>query len=241
MIPGPRSPSRFALATLLVTSLAACTRSEAPSPGARDSLDPGRSGPTIAAVTRAPATADDSARVDDAEAAMRAWLDAAREPGPDDTTTTRALDPQQTLCDDGHSYFPSPLLARYELTASELRGDTVVARASVTTVAEQDVDRRARDRFVARQRVRTDVLEWDVIPVDGGWAVCNGIRFGYRGSDSLTGWVPEGASLHSARVAADSLRRMYDGVRIPTSGAHAGPRANARADTRASAMTGAPR
>jgi hypothetical protein len=82
----------------------------------------------------------------------------------------------------------------------------VVARASVTTVAEQDVDRRSFERFVARQRVRTDVLEWDVIPTGEGWQVCNGIRFGYRGADSLTSWLPAGTSIATARALADSVR-----------------------------------
>jgi len=88
----------------------------------------------------------------------------------------------------------------------ELRGDTIVGRAEVVTVAEQDLDRRATDRFVARERVRTDVLEWDVLSVDADhWVVCNGLRFGYRGVDSLTTWRPEGASYTTARRLADSI------------------------------------
>jgi hypothetical protein len=79
-------------------------------------------------------------------------------------------------------------------------------------VAEQDVDRRVPNGFVARQRVRTDVLEWDVIPTDDGWQVCNGIRFGYRGADSLTRWLPEGASILTARVLADSVRTVAGAV-----------------------------
>jgi hypothetical protein len=89
---------------------------------------------------------------------------------------------------------------------TEIRDGVLVGRADVVTVAEQDVDRRATDRFVARERVARAVLEWDLVPVDdGGWAVCNGLRFGYRGSDSLTTWRPDGRSYQSARMRADSI------------------------------------
>ncbi len=98
-------------------------------------------------------------------------------------------------------------MAKWGLLSTEIRGDTVVARVVVTTVAEQDIDRRAQDRFVARTRVRTDVLEWDVVPADDGWMVCNGIRFGYRGADSLTRWIPEGSSYARAKALADSVRK----------------------------------
>lgn len=101
------------------------------------------------------------------------------------------------------------MLSRWTLLESDLRGDTVVARVSVTTVAEQDVDRRAQDRLVARVRVRSDVREWDVVPTDDGWMVCNGIRFGYRGADSLTRWTPEGSSYTRARELADSIRQAH--------------------------------
>lgn len=149
----------------------------------------------------APVSAADSSSVRDAEAAFTAWLDRSLE----------RADAMPSLpdgvCDDGGGSFPSPLLASYAVMPSQMRGDTIVARASVTTVAEQDIDRRVQNRFTARQRVRTDVLEWDVIPSDTGWLVCNGIRFGYRGADSLTTWSPQGADLGTARVLADSVRR----------------------------------
>jgi len=137
-----------------------------------------------------------------AEGAVRAFLDASRESTPD-----RAALESLTACGDGgQTYFPSTLLAGYSLLPFETRGDTIVGRAEVVTVAEVDVDRRAGDRFIARERVRSDVLEWDVIPVDDGrWVVCNGLRFGARGVDSLTTWRPEGASYETARHLADSI------------------------------------
>lgn len=160
-------------------------------------------------------TEDQRERAVAAEAALAGWLDQSREPG--QTGSIRESTARRTAridsipaaqdCSDGDSYFPSPLLAAWTLVSTSLRGDTVIARVRVTTVAEQDVDRRAQDRFVARTRVRSDVLEWDVIPTDDGWMVCNGIRFGYRGADSLTRWLPEGSSYARAQALADSVRK----------------------------------
>ena len=146
----------------------------------------------------------DSAAIRSAEGALREFFDASREGSP-----TRDSLRSLTACDDGgdsESWFPSTLLAGYSLLPFDMRGDTVVARASVVTVAEQDVDRRT-SRFTARQRVREDVLEWDVIPSDNsaGWVVCNGLRFGYIGADSLTTWSPTGASYTTARALVDSI------------------------------------
>lgn len=144
----------------------------------------------------------DAATLEVTQRVMRAFLDASRESSLDPA----ALDTLGACGDGGQSYFPTTLLAGYTLLPFETRGDTVVARVEVVTVAEQDIDRRNTNRFLARQRVRSDVLEWDVIPLDsGGWVVCNGLRFGYRGVDSLTTWRPEGASYATARQLADSV------------------------------------
>jgi hypothetical protein len=148
------------------------------------------------------ATPADSARLSAAQQALRAFLDASRESTPDPV----ALDTLAACGEGGQSYFPTTLLAGYTLLAFESRGDTIIGRAEVISVAEQDIDRRVPDRFVARQRIRSDVLEWDVIPDgDGRWSVCNGLRFGYHGADSLTTWRPEGASYETARRLADSI------------------------------------
>ena len=151
------------------------------------------------------AAAAAAAVVTSAEATLRSFLNASRE-----GSATRDSLPILTACGDdgGTSYFPTTLLAGYSLLPFDMHGDTVVARASVVTVAEQDVDRRS-SRFTARQRVREDVLEWDVIPTDepGRWVVCNGIRFGYPGADSLTTWRPDGASYQTARALVDSIVR----------------------------------
>jgi hypothetical protein len=144
----------------------------------------------------------DSGLVLAAERTLRQFLSASRESSPD----RAALDTLTTCGDAGHAYFPSTVLATFTLLPFEAHGDTVVGRAEVITVAEQDIDRRDAQRFVARERVRTDVLEWDIIPTDdGGWVVCNGLRFGYVGADSLTTWRPDGASYSTARRLADSI------------------------------------
>jgi hypothetical protein len=98
------------------------------------------------------------------------------------------------------------MLAAYELLPSRARADTVIGRAVVTTVAEQDVDRRHPGYFVARVRVRADTLEWDLVPAgDGAWVVCHGLSFGLTAPDSLTEWRPSGASRRVARALADSI------------------------------------
>ena len=98
------------------------------------------------------------------------------------------------------------MLATFTMLPATARADTVVGRAVVTTVAEQDVDRRHPGYFVARVRVRSDTLEWDVLRTNAGdWVVCNGLRFGLDAPDSLTTWRPDGASAAAARALADSI------------------------------------
>ena len=181
--------------SVLCTFFPACRGEPTPADGSRTT-----SGSPMAA--NGVSTSLDSSTLLAAQDALRAFLDASRETQRNQV----ALDSLVDCGDDARAYFPSTLLAGYTLLPFEARGDTVVGRAEVLTVAEQDVDRRASDRFVARERIRRDVLEWDVIPVSGDrWVVCNGLRFGYRGSDSLTTWRPEGASYASARKLADSI------------------------------------
>jgi hypothetical protein len=132
---------------------------------------------------------------------FEAFLDASRE----GSNAAVAVDTLTRCTGDNGTYFPTMMLAEYTVQQLESRGDTVVARASVVTVAEQDIDRRVGG-FVARQRIRTDVLEWDVYENEWGqWVVCNGLRFGYKGADSLTVWRPEGSSYRTARAMADSI------------------------------------
>jgi hypothetical protein len=146
----------------------------------------------------------DSASILEANGALRAFLEASREGSP----TQNAL-PDLTNCPGGESAAPGPMLARFALLPGALRADTIVGRAFVTTVAEQDVDRQHPGYFVARVRIRSDTLEWDVLQTERGfWVVCNGLRFGLTAPDSLTTWRPSGASAATARALADSLAAL---------------------------------
>jgi len=98
------------------------------------------------------------------------------------------------------------MLAAYELLPPRARADTVIGRAVVTTVAEQDVDRRHPGYFVARVRVRAGTLDWDLVRSGAGaWVVCHGLSFGMTAPESLAEWRPSGASRASARSLADSI------------------------------------
>ena len=178
---------------LVACIVSACAREPEVNSSADDSAV------TAAAVTTPP----DSSEVAAAEAALSAFLDASREGSP-----SRSRVPSLTACDVGDVAPPGPMLARFELLEPSFRGDTIVGRAVVTTVAEQDVDRIHPGYFVARQRVRSDTLEWDVLRGDSGeWVVCNGLHFGLTAPDSLTTWRPAGASAATARMLADSIGR----------------------------------
>ena len=146
-------------------------------------------------------TPRDSADVRAATTALGAFLDASREGSPNRGELGRL-----TACPDGGGPAQGPMLASFELLPASSRADTIVGRAIVTTVAEQDVDRQHPGYFIARLRVRRDTLEWDVLRSDaGGWIVCNGLQFGLTAPDSLTAWRPRGASAAAARALADSI------------------------------------
>ena len=98
------------------------------------------------------------------------------------------------------------MLASFELLPATARADTVVGRAVVTTVADQDIDRQHPGYFITLVRVRSDTLEWDLLRTESGaWVVCNGLRFGLDTPDSLTPWRPDGATAATARALADSI------------------------------------
>ena len=178
---------------LTVVLAAACARQPEVSSGGADSA----AAPAVAA------TPPDSADIQAADDALRSFLNASRE-----GSETRSRLPSLTSCHAGEATSPGPMLARFELLDPSFRGDTIVGRAVVTTVADQDVDRIHPGYFIARLRVRSDTLEWDVFRGDSGaWVVCNGLHFGLTAPDSLTAWRPAGASAASARILADSIAR----------------------------------
>jgi len=155
----------------------------------------------IAAVPPVAVTPPDSLALRAGSQALADFLDASREGSP-----TRDRLGALTACPDGDVVAQGPMLAKFELLPPAWRADTVVARAVVTTVAEQDVDRIHPGYFIARMRVRRDTLEWDVLRTESGdRVVCNGLRFGLTAPDSLTAWRPNGASAAAARALADSI------------------------------------
>ena len=191
-----------ALAAALALVAVACRR--APEGSADTTSGSDSVTPTISSVP------PDSAAVASALATLAAYLDASREGSGTRDDLVRLTD-----CRGGGDPLPGPMLATHEILPPATRGDTVIGRAVVTTVAEQDVDRRHPGYFVARLRVRADTLEWDVIPTgEGTWVVCNGLSFGITAPDSLTAWRPDGASYATARAVADSISRMADSARV---------------------------
>jgi len=181
--------ARFAIVPVVVCSLG-CGAEKKP---AADTMAPAE--PAVAF------TPPDSASVRQATTALGEFLDASREGSP-----TRDRLARLSACPGEAGAAQGPMLATFELLPTTSRADTIVGRAVVTTVAEQDVDRQHRGYYVARMRVRRDTLEWDVLRSESGdWVVCNGLRFGLTAPDSLTTWRPGGASRATARALADSI------------------------------------
>lgn len=186
---------RRASALAMVAAIASCA------PRGESRTDSASASPSAAA--EAAIAPPDSATMRVATDALRQFLEASRE-----GSTTRASLARLTACPWGSDAAPGPMLAAFALLPSTARADTVVGRAVVTTVAEQDVDRQHPGYFVARLRVRSDTLEWDLLrSASGDWAVCNGLQFGLTAPDSLTTWRPAGASSARARALADSVAR----------------------------------
>ena len=182
---------RWVVCLLATLALSGCARERATSADSTAAVEP------VAADVAPP----DSTTLAHAALALTAYLDASREGSP-----TRDSLPRMTACPEGGSRAPGPMLAAFEILPATARADTVVGRAVVTTVADQDVDRQHPGYFVARIRVRSDTLEWDVLRTESGdWVVCNGLRFGLDAPDSLTVWRPDGASAATARALADSI------------------------------------
>ena len=181
-------------AALLLTMTAACGRSEK---RVVESTIDAPDASVVAAVDP-----PDSATIVSAVEALGRFLEASRE-----GSATRSTVRELTACESGDDPpVAGPMLATYEILPATTRADTVVGRAVVTTVAEQDLDRRHPGYYIARLRVRSDTLEWDVMPTaTGGWVVCNGLAFGLTAPDSLTEWRPAGTSASRARAVADSI------------------------------------
>lgn len=173
-------------------ALVACVRDSKPSRSSAEAM------PAVPSVAFTP---PDTAELKAATKILGEFLDASREGSANRDRLARL-----TACPDGSGPAQGPMLAAFELLPASSRADTVVGRAIVTTVAEEDVDRQHPGYFIARLRVRRDTLEWDVLRSESHeWMVCNGLQFGLTAPDSLTAWRPKGASAAAARALADSI------------------------------------
>jgi hypothetical protein len=174
--------------------------------------------------TAAPAPATPSSPVAAAESALVTFLEHSR----DGHAGPRATADSLLGCAMADTlYQPIAMLADFRLLSSRAAGDTVVALVDVVTVAEEDADRAAADRFRATQHVAEDTVEFRMTREPSGrrrWLVCEGEQYGFWGADANTTWDPPGASRRTARALADSVYR----VRHP---ARATPRTSAAPPT----------
>ena len=111
-------------------------------------------------------------------------------------------------CDQFGSGNPELVLAKHRLLGSEMRGDTVVVRAAVVSVAQV---RLKEDGYEVEQGIRDDTLSWSVIknPSTDRWGICGFSREGpdflrIQYLDSRTTWRG-GATLQSVQRLADSI------------------------------------
>jgi hypothetical protein len=151
-----------------------------------------------------PASVPDAATAARAESTLVAFLAASRTGHRD----VAALDTLARCGSEAEAYLPASFLASYVLLPPERRGTTLIGRAVVTTVGETDRHPRAPGRFLARVRLRTDTLEWDVVAdASNRLAICNGLQFAEATPDSLTEWRPPGVSAATVQALADSVQR----------------------------------
>jgi hypothetical protein len=142
----------------------------------------------------------------DAESAAVRFLEHSRE----GHSGTRATADSQLGCAmaDGQ-YRPAEMLADFRLLGAHAEGDTVVVLVDAVTVAAEDADPSAADRFRATQRIAEDSVELRMLrgAAAGRWVVCEAPPYGLWGTDATTTWDPPGASRRSARALADSVYR----------------------------------
>lgn len=100
-------------------------------------------------------------------------------------------------------------LADFKVIGVALRGDSALATAVITTVADQ-VDRGRG--WVATPRIETDTAHWQMARSRDGerrWLVCGDAveGFGVLMVGREVRWRPATASARTARAAVDSIRR----------------------------------
>ena len=159
---------------------------------------------------RAEAEPAQSAKVGiaDAEESVRQYLENA--------VYTRVPEEEaagEEICESAATY-PLLALAKYRVLGSEMRGDTALVEAEVTSVATLDQHPHAADRYVIAQGGRTDTLHFALLRAGAtpGWRICGYARefidfFGPNDlEDSTVEWRPNRASWQTLRTAVDSVR-----------------------------------
>lgn len=146
-------------------------------------------------------------RVTAAEESVRRYLDGAV------YTRGPAEAPGEEICETAATY-PLLALAEYRVLASEMRGDTALVEAEVSSVATLTQHPRVADRYVVTRDVRMDTLHFALLRAGSTpeWRMCGYARefidfFGPDDfDDSTVEWRPAGVSWQSLTAAVDSLR-----------------------------------
>lgn len=162
---------------------------------------------TLAACSEPKAESSQPAGVAAAEESVRRYLENA-------VYTRVAADQEgKEICESAATY-PLLALAWYRVLGSEMRGDTALVEAEVSSVATLDQHPHAADRYVIKQGIRKDTLHFALLRAGAtpGWQICGYARefidfFGPNDlDDSTVEWRPKGASWQTLRVAVDSMR-----------------------------------
>jgi hypothetical protein len=119
----------------------------------------------------------------------------------------------EEICESAATY-PLLALARYRILGSQMRGDTALVEAEVSSAATLTQHPRVADRYVVTQSVRTDTLHFPLLRagLSSEWQICGYARefIDFFGPSDVNGsaveWRPRGASRHTLRTAVDSLR-----------------------------------
>jgi hypothetical protein len=128
-------------------------------------------------------------------------------------TRVRTDDGGEEICESAATY-PLLALARYRILGSEMRGDTALVEAEVSSVATLARHPGVADRYIIIQGIRTDTLHFSLLRAGptSDWRICGYARefidfFGPNDlDDSTVEWRPEDASWQTLGAAVDSLR-----------------------------------
>lgn len=146
-------------------------------------------------------------RVTAAEESVRRYLNGAV------YTRAEADAAEEGGCETAATY-PLLALARYRILGSEMRGDTALVEAEVSSVATLTQHPQVADRYVVTRGVRSDTLHFALLRPGSTpeWQICGYARefidfFGPNDLEELAvEWRPAGTSRQTLKTAVDSLR-----------------------------------